>query len=445
MHPLKDKTFQILIQGCRTNQYEGEAIAAALEKTGALRDDEHPDVVVIVTCTITAVADRKCRKLIRKLRRENPAAVIAVCGCYAQKVSDEERRLLGIDIIIGNRLKYKLPELLADWYRTGESDKPISCFNEAILTERSWDKLVLDRPRLHTRAFLKIQDGCNHFCSYCIVPYVRGCPVSRDMDAAVAEAGVIVESGCPEIVLTGIHIGLYKDLPTLVRRIGSINGLKRLRFGSIEPFAIDDALLDALTETKTFCHHLHLPLQSGDDGVLAKMRRGYTVDGFRSIAKKIRDRLGNRVHLSTDLMVGFPGEDDAAFENSMKFVEEIGFGKIHVFPYSPREGTDAAKLERSPEKEVQAHVHEALALADKLHEKYCSTWIGEKVSVLVEELKNGTISGLTTHYVRVVAEDNGENKSEDVLVTPVRYTKGILYTENINHNLFEKEELSEFL
>ncbi|MCE5201036.1 MAG: tRNA (N(6)-L-threonylcarbamoyladenosine(37)-C(2))-methylthiotransferase MtaB [Synergistaceae bacterium] len=445
MLPFTNKTFSINIQGCRTNQYEGEAIAAALEKAGAVHNDVSPDIAVIMTCTITAAADRKCRKLIRKLRRENPAAVIVVCGCYAQKISGAERELLDIDIVIGNRMKHKLPELLSQWYANEGIKKDISLFDDNILAESSWDGLMLDHPRMHRRAFLKVQDGCNHYCSYCIVPYVRGNPVSRDMDKAVAEARGIIDSGCKEIVLTGIHLGLYKDLGTLVRRIGNIDGLKRLRFGSIEPFAVDDALLDALAETETFCPHLHLPLQCGDDGVLAAMRRGYTVRAFRKITEDIRRRLGDKIHLSTDLMVGFPAEGDAAFDNSMKFIEEIGFGKVHVFPYSPREGTDAAAMERQPEKEVQERVHRALALADKLHKKYCSEWIGEKVSVLVEEKKNGTIRGLTPNYVRIVAEDNGARLSEEVMVTPQRYANGILLAGNIPDPLHDEEEFPEIL
>ncbi|HAH68723.1 MAG TPA: tRNA modifying enzyme, partial [Synergistaceae bacterium] len=263
------------------------------------------------------------------------------------------------------------------------------------MTGGSWDELLLDRPRLHTRAFLKVQDGCSHFCSYCIVPYVRGRPVSRNVNDAVEEAERIVRSGCPEIVLTGVHLGLHEDLPVLVRRIGSIEGLKRLRFGSIEPFAVDGELLDAIAKTETFCRHLHLPLQSGDDSVLAAMRRGYTTGGFREITDNIRDKLGNEIHLSTDLMVGFPGEDEEAFEKSIKFIKDIGFGKVHVFNYSPREGTDAALMQCPPEKDVRKRMERALSTAETLHRDYCSRWIGKEVEILVEEKTEGIVRGLT--------------------------------------------------
>ena len=328
---LCDRTYSVHIQGCRTNQYEGEAIAALLEKAGGIHSQDMPDITVIVSCTITAAADRKCRKLIRRLRRENPRSLIILCGCYAQRMSDAEREALGVDVLVGNRVKHMIPEIASDWLEKKEGRSSLSLFKEDIMTGGSWDELLLDRPRLHTRAFLKVQDGCSHFCSYCIVPYVRGRPVSRNVNDAVEEAERIVRSGCPEIVLTGVHLGLHEDLPVLVRRIGSIEGLKRLRFGSIEPFAVDGELLDAIAKTETFCRHLHLPLQSGDDSVLAAMRRGYTTGGFREITDNIRDKLGNEIHLSTDLMVGFPGEDEEAFEKSIKFIKDIGFGKVHVF------------------------------------------------------------------------------------------------------------------
>lgn len=421
---LRGKTYAIVIQGCRTNQYEGEALAAALEQAGAVRCDERPDIAVVVTCTITAVADRKCRKLLRRLRREHPASVVVACGCYAERITDEERDALGVDIILGNRLKHLLPQVLASWFAGGVK-KGLSLLDEGLLSDAAWDGLTLDHPRLHSRAFLKVQDGCSHYCSYCIVPFVRGRPVSRDLDESVEEARRIVASGCPEIVLTGIHIGLYENLAELVRRIGAVPGLRRLRFGSVEPFAVDETLLDALAETPCFCRHLHLPLQSGDDGVLARMRRGYDAAAFAGIVANIRNRLGDDVHISTDLMVGFPGEDAAAFANSLSFVRALRFGKIHVFPYSPREGTDAAEWRRPPACEVRERENEALAAAEELHEAYCRRWLGREVSVLVEESANGVLRGLTPNYVRVAAAGEAPVSSE-VSVTPDEFRGGIL-------------------
>lgn len=424
---LTGKTYRIIIQGCRTNQYEGEAIASALERAGAVRCEEAPDITVVVTCTITAVADSKCRKIIRRAKRENEKTAIVVCGCYVQKMAEEERRGLGIDIAVGNRLKYKIPGLLKEWFETG-GGSPSAELDDNITSARSWDKLELDHPRLRTRAFLKIQDGCSHYCSYCIVPFVRGNPVSRDAGEVMDEVLRVAGSGCPEIVLTGIHIGLYQGLGELVKRIDATPGIRRVRFGSVEPFAIDEKLLEALASSNTFCPHLHLPLQSGDSGVLEKMRRGYTPAEFAAIMDRARKKLGGDLHVSTDLMVGFPGEDEKAFSNSLKFVEEMGFGKIHVFPYSPRQGTDAAKLPRPSAEEVRERAKRAQLVAEKLHERYASRWIGKNVTVLVEESRAGIIKGLTPHFVRVLARSQAR-QGEDACIMPERYTKESLYSK----------------
>ena len=431
MQRLSGKKFSIFIQGCRTNQYEGEAIAAALEAEGAVCGEESPDIVVIVTCTITAIADRKCRKLIRRARRENPRAVIAACGCYAQKVTEAERELLDIDIVLGNRLKHRLPELVAERLAGGA---PCIEVDGDIERENIWDGLTLDRPRLHTRAFLKVQDGCNHYCSYCIVPSVRGKPVSRPLAEAVDEARRITESGCPEIVLTGVHLGLYDKLPQLVRRIGALPKIKRLRFGSIEPFAVNDELLAALADCPAFCEHLHMPLQSGDDGVLSSMKRGYRAADFAKIAARARGVLGDSLHISTDLMVGFPTEDDAAFRRSLDFVKGQGFGKVHVFPYSPREGTPAAAMEQLRSEAVHRRAAEALELAAELHKDFCSRWIGRECAILTEDSDGTAAKGLTRSYIRVTAKAAAKI-NEEIIVIPAKYGEDGLITEGISENI----------
>ena len=445
MDALTHKTYSVHIQGCRTNQYEGEAIAASLEKAGAVRSPDTPDITVIVSCTITAAADRKCRKHIRKMRRENPDSLIIVCGCYAQRMSDSDRAALGVDILIGNRMKHKIAELAADWFTKKETKSTFSIFDDDIMTDRSWDWLLLDRPRLHTRAFLKVQDGCSHFCSYCIVPYVRGKPVSRNVKDALAEAEMIVGSGCPEIVLTGVHLGLHEDLPQLVREIGAIKGLKRLRFGSIEPFAVDERLLESIKETETFCRHLHIPLQSGDDGVLVNMRRGYSTKEFNGITDNIRKKLGEDVHLSTDLMVGFPGEDEKAFENSIRFINDIGFGKMHIFNYSPREGTVAAQMACPPENEVKQRLGKALREADILHRNYCSKWIGRDVEILVEQKIKDEVRGLARNYIRIASISETAEIGEEIKVTPRKYINGILTSAPGSKCTPDNPEFPEFL
>ncbi len=443
---LMGKTYAIHTHGCRTNQYEGEAVAALLEKAGAVPSlDNVADITVVVSCTITGTADRKCRKLLRRIRRENPDTLLIACGCYAQRLTGTEMDQLRIDIVIGNRLKYRVAELASEWFSDSVKRRRFSVIRDDIMQTASWDPLQLDRPRLHTRAFLKVQDGCSHFCSYCIVPYVRGRPVSRNADDAVAEAEKIVGSGCPEIVLTGVHLGLHEDLPLLVKRIGAIAGLKRLRFGSIEPFAVNEKLLDSIAETETFCRHLHLPLQSGDDGVLAVMRRGYSSEGFREITAKIRNKLGNDIHLSTDLMVGFPGEDERAFENSIRFIKDIGFGKVHVFNYSPREGTDAALMSCPRENDVRERMELALRTSEVLHREYCSRWIGEDVEILVEETAGGVARGLARNYIRVAALSEFAQKGEEIKVRAERYVNGALISGLDTEKASDNSDFPEFL
>ncbi|MEG1641620.1 MAG: tRNA (N(6)-L-threonylcarbamoyladenosine(37)-C(2))-methylthiotransferase MtaB [Synergistaceae bacterium] len=423
---IEGKKFKIITQGCRTNQYEGEAIVAQLENKGAIYDELNPEIVIIVTCTITSVADRKCRKLIRRLRRENEKALIIAVGCYAQKMTNEEREELGLDIIVGNRLKYRISDLIEEYYE--EDGEPlIETLPDYLMPKiKSWDKLTLDRPRLHTRAFLKVQDGCNHFCSYCIVPYVRGNPVSRDIGEAIDEAKKIVSSGCPELILTGVHLGLYDKLPELIEKVSKIDGLKRLRFGSIEPFAVDETLLKVLADSEVFCKHLHMPLQNGDDEILKTMKRGYTSAQYAKIVENVRKHLGEQTHISTDLMIGFAGEDDNSFTNSMNFIKEMKFGKIHVFPYSPREGTEASHFELPKESIVTERVKEALQTAEELHKTYCTSWIGKKNEILVEENENGIIKGLTPEYVRVMAKVSNAEISSTQKVIPEKYHDGIL-------------------
>lgn len=433
MCKLEGKRVKIIILGCRTNQYEGEAIAASLERVGAVVCDENPHIIVFVTCTITAEADRKCRKLIRHARRENPNSIVAVCGCYVQKTKKETLLELGVDIALGNRLKYMLPEIL----QRDAASYPIFMADCDIKNNDAWDLLSLDRPRLHLRAFLKVQDGCSHYCSYCIVPYVRGKPVSKDINEVLKEAESIVTSGCPEIILTGVHLGLYYDLPLLVQKIGTLKGLKRLRFGSVEPFAVSDKLLSVLSDTPSFCPHLHLPLQSGDDKVLFLMKRGYTACEFAKIAEKARKALGDDLHISTDLMVGFPEEDDVSFANSIGFVKQIGFGKIHVFPYSPREGTLASSWKRPFDSVVKTRMGEALLLADTLHASYCKSWIGKEVTVLVEENVNDLAKGLMPHYVRVCSECDKTQALGETKVVPYEFCDGVLNAAKQNQEKFD--------
>lgn len=422
---LEGKSFSVVTQGCRSNHYEAEALAASLENAGAIRDDGHPDITVLVTCIITGVAEAKCRKLIRRARRKSPNTVVVACGCYVQNMDGRDMDRLGIDIAVGNRLKYRIPELL----RVRKEGEKVLIRNSDIVCDRSWDRLKLDRPRLHTRAFVKVQDGCDNYCSYCIVPYVRGAPVSRDIDEVIDEVCSIAESGCPEVVLTGIHIGLCERLPELIDELDKVGGLKRLRFGSVEPLAVTDELLASLAESRIFCPHLHIPLQSGDDAVLERMKRGYSAAQYAEAVERARKYLGDGLHVSTDLMVAFPSETRGAFANSLNFARDIAFGKVHVFPYSVREGTEAAEMEQVPREEADSRVKEALELADSLHRSYCSRWLGKDVEVLVEENVSGRAVGLSPHYVRVEGAAERAEAGSAVIMTPRSYRNEILIAD----------------
>ncbi|MDR3332507.1 MAG: MiaB/RimO family radical SAM methylthiotransferase, partial [Synergistaceae bacterium] len=383
------RTFSIIVFGCRTNHYEGEALASMLEARGALNvpaETGGADIIIAVTCSLTSAADAKARKTLRRLRRENGGAVIVLCGCYAQAAADDVRAM-GADILAGSGLKHRIPDALEDFLSTGGFIELRRAMNGSV--SASWDALSLDRPRLHTRAFVKVQDGCDRRCSYCAVPGLRGPQISRDPDEIRGETEMIVESGCREVVLTGICLGSYKygdtTLAKLVSDISRIPGLSRLRFGSLEPYAANDDLLRAISESDVFCPHLHLPLQSGDDGVLAAMRRGYAASDFARILESVRSRLGDETHVSTDLMVGFPGESDEAFENSLTFAQNVGLGRVHVFPFSPREGTRAASMPgQVPRQVVRERTKRAIDISEGLLSSYAKRWVGRGVSVLAE-------------------------------------------------------------
>ncbi|NLI95532.1 MAG: tRNA (N(6)-L-threonylcarbamoyladenosine(37)-C(2))-methylthiotransferase MtaB [Synergistaceae bacterium] len=414
MGKIEGKKFRIRVLGCRTNQYEAEAVASALVLRGARPSEEEWDVAVLLSCTVTSEADRKCRQQVRRLRRENPQGVIVAAGCWAQELDEEEGAKIGLDAIVGNRLKSALPEILEKILAEGTRPRaPVVCRLPSP-PNGDWDKLSVERTTLRTRAFIKVQEGCDHYCSYCIVPYVRGGPVSRDSGEILEEVRRVAVAGCREVVLTGVHLGLYRHgegggLARLVREIAKTPGICRIRFGSIEPFALDENLVRTLAETPGFCPHLHLPLQSGDDGVLRAMRRGYSAAEFRRIVEKVRGLWREKIHFSTDLLVGFPGESDAAFENTLALVRELEFGKLHVFPYSRRPGTEAACMEgQVPEAVVRARCEAGIRLGENLLERYAASFIGKTVPVLVEKRKGKEARGLTPHFLPVHWNGGGE-------------------------------------
>jgi threonylcarbamoyladenosine tRNA methylthiotransferase MtaB len=409
----------VYVLGCRSNLYESEALAGELEARGALvaGRPEGCRAAVIVSCSVTATADKKCRQAVRRARRVlGDDGVVAVCGCWAQQLDVDEAGELGVDILVGNRLKSGLPDMLASAL-SRRPDVPMDARLD-LRTGQTWDSLSLIRPVLRSRAFLKVQEGCDHFCSYCVIPFLRGRSTSRPPDEALDEVRRMVGEGCGEIVLTGIHLGMYgrdrgTSLADLIRKISATPGLLRLRLGSLEPFALDDDLLDALAESPVFCPHLHLPLQSGDDGILARMRRGHTADDYARVCESARTRLGDDLHISGDVLVAFPGEDEGAFRNTLDLMRRVGMGRVHVFPFSPRRGTEAAAFsDRVPPPAAYGRVEAAMELGGELLQRYASRFTGRTLSVLY---------GYTPHFVAFAAAP-GERDIEEGRETEIRIT-----------------------
>lgn len=406
--PLKGIRVRVIPMGCRTNIFESEALCSEFAAAGSILVDEGSlDVAILVSCSVTSEADRKCRQLIRRLRRDDPSALILATGCWAQKASSQEASYLGLDCLVGNRLKYRIPAVVSEMLKSEGTFAFPRIERIDVSGYHGWDPLFLEKPQNRTRAFIKIQDGCDHRCAYCIIPDLRGSSVERPHCEVLEEVAKVALSGCKEVVLTGINLGMYgrssdMSLGELVRRIGDIDGIERIRFGSLEPFAITEGLLRDLSSTVQFCPHLHLPLQSGDDGVLDRMRRGYSSEEFVRYADIARDILGNDLHISTDIIAGFPGESEEAFGATLELLSRVRVGRLHVFPFSPRNGTPAASFDdRVPREVSRLRVGQALKMGRDLLNSYCRSWLGRSIDILVEKSESGQFEGLSKHFIRV--------------------------------------------
>lgn len=403
----------IHVFGCRSSLCEGEYIAGALKSMGADITEELTDGIqsaVIVTCSVTQEADRKCRQLVRRVRKVlGDDGVLAVCGCWSQGIDADAARSLGVDVLAGSRGKNLVPDAVRGMLELGRSFRDLR--TQDIFSPSEWEELGITSPVMHSRAFMKIQDGCNHFCTYCIIPFLRGRPVSRPVQGVTDEIHRLIDNGTKEIIFTGIHLGLYgrdinTSLASLIMEVSRIDGLKRLRLGSLEPFCLDDELLAALRDCPAFCPHLHLPLQSGDDEVLASMRRGYTSGEFIGLCAKARAVLGDDLHISGDILVGFPGETEQAFMNTLDVMRTSGLGRVHVFPYSERQGTLAATMGgKVPHNVKISRVSRAMSLGSELYAEYAGRFTGREVEVLIERDNRGH----TRHYIEAECEgeDNG--------------------------------------
>lgn len=399
--------------GCKVNQYETEAMEEIFEKNNyaIVNSDTIADIYVINTCTVTNLSDRKSRQFIRRAKKLNRDSIIAVVGCYSQVSPEEVAEIHGVDVIIGTSDRNRILDLCEEAKVKKEKINIV----RNIKTQKEFEEINIDNIKSKTRAYIKIQDGCNQFCSYCIIPYARGPIRSRKLEDIIGEVRKLAGSGFKEVVLTGIHVASYgKDrteipLVRVLEEVGRIDGIERIRLSSIEPTLIDEEFMERIVKIGKVCDHFHLSLQSGSDTVLKRMNRKYTTREFKNIVKLIRKYMPN-AGITTDIIVGFPGESEEEFNQTYEFVKEIGFSRIHVFKYSPRKGTPAAKMEDQIDGNLKNFRSEKLiTLGEELMDKFNSQFIEGKLSVLFEEedkKKKDHIEGYTTNYIRVKAEGN---------------------------------------
>ncbi|MCI3919681.1 tRNA (N(6)-L-threonylcarbamoyladenosine(37)-C(2))-methylthiotransferase MtaB [Paenibacillus sp. TRM 82003] len=398
--------------GCKVNFYDTEAIWQLFKNDGYEQVDfesQTADVYVINTCTVTNTGDKKSRQIIRRAVRRNPDAVIAVTGCYAQTSPAEIMAIPGVDLVIGTQGRDQMLDLVKQVQHDRE---PINAVRN-IMKTRQFEELDVPDFADRTRAFLKIQEGCNNFCTFCIIPWSRGLLRSREPESVVKQAHMLVEAGYKEIVLTGIHTAGYgEDLDgynfaSLLRDLSKVDGIERLRISSIEASQITDEVIDVLMSSPKFCRHLHVPLQAGDNDVLKRMRRKYTVEQYAEKIARIRERWPE-VAITTDVIVGFPGETEEMFKNGYRFMKEIGFSEMHVFPYSKRTGTPAARMDDQVDEEVKnERVHKLIDLSEEMQLAYANRFVGSELDVIPErEAKGaegqGLYSGYTDNYLQVV-------------------------------------------
>ncbi|SHI37406.1 tRNA (N(6)-L-threonylcarbamoyladenosine(37)-C(2))-methylthiotransferase MtaB [Propionispora hippei] len=401
--------------GCKVNQYETELMESLFKLEGYDVVDFHDfsDVYVINTCSVTHLGEKKSRQLIRKAMKNNPAAIIAVTGCYAQVSPKQVEAIEGVDVIIGTKDRRRVVELVGE---AAQSKKRINIVGNVMTSTEFEDVPLLQAPG-RTRAFLKIQDGCTNFCTYCIIPYARGALKSRPLTSVRQEAVRLIQAGFKEIVLTGIHLGAYgrdnnHSLVDAVKTILDLDGLVRLRLGSLESIEVEDELIAIMKQDGRLCHHLHLPLQSGSDTILRAMNRHYRAAEYRALIADIREAIPD-VAISTDIIVGFPGETDALFAETLDFTGSMGFARVHTFPYSKRQGTPAADYPDQVGEDIKKQRVQALQeLAAAQAALYNKQYIGQDVQVLFENKKTDIVEGLTDHYVRVYAKGAQEVKGK---------------------------------
>lgn len=406
--------------GCKVNQYETNAMSQEFIQSGyeVVDFSDKADVYIVNTCTVTNIADRKSRQMLRRVKDNNKNAIIVACGCYAQVGKQELEKMEEIDLIIGNNEKKDIIEIIEKY-----KNERMAIISD-VMHQKEYIEFGSTTYTEKTRAVVKIQDGCDRFCSYCIIPYARGRVRSRKMENIITEVEQIVDKGLKEIVITGIHIASYgKDfkedigLIDLLEKLNKVSGLKRIRLGSIEPTIITKEFVDRLSKLEKICDHFHLSLQSGCDETLKRMNRRYTTSEFEEVAKLLREKYPNAA-LTTDIIVGFPGETEEEFSKTYEFLQKIAFYKMHVFKYSQRKGTKAAVMPNQVDGSVKEERSKKLIeLSDLNEHKYNSDYVGKTVEVLFEEKDGNYFKGHTKNYIQVLAKgEDLENKIKDVVI-----------------------------
>ncbi|HWR62114.1 MAG TPA: tRNA (N(6)-L-threonylcarbamoyladenosine(37)-C(2))-methylthiotransferase MtaB, partial [Clostridia bacterium] len=405
--------------GCKVNQYETEAMIESFERAGyeIVEYTGYSDVYVINTCTVTNMGDRKSRQIIRRALELNPDAFIAVVGCYSQIAPGEVLEIPGVRLVVGTNERSRIVELVKS---AMEMTGSISLVND-IMEVREFEELSIKKYKSRTRAFLKIQEGCDQYCTYCIIPYARGHIRSRRPESIMAEVRELAAAGFREVVLTGIHVASYgKDLGNIslieiIERVHEVEGIERIRMSSVDPKVMTEEFISRLSSLPKICRHFHLSLQSGCDETLKRMNRKYNTEEYKRVAGKLREVFPG-VALTTDLIVGFPGETEEEFEKTVQFIEEISFSGMHIFKYSPREGTPASKYGNQVKPQVKdARSKLITSIAERHEEKFKRNFLGSCMKVLYENSfgeKSDLFEGLTDNYIRVVSESQEDIKGK---------------------------------
>lgn len=420
--------------GCKVNQYETNAMSQEfIEAEYEVVDfNDIADIYIVNTCTVTNIADRKSRQMLRRVKDNNKDAILVASGCYAQVGKQELEKIEEIDLIIGNNEKKDIVRIIEN-YQSAKLQQLNNAIISDVMMQKEYVEFGTTTYTEKTRAVVKIQDGCDRFCSYCIIPYARGRVRSRKLENVINEVEQIVEKGIKEVVITGIHIASYgKDfkenigLIDLLEKLNQIKGLQRIRLGSIEPTIITEGFVDRLSKLEKICDHFHLSLQSGCDETLKRMNRRYTTSEFEIVTELLRNKFPN-ASLTTDIIVGFPGETEVEFEQTYEFLNKIAFYKMHVFKYSQRKGTKAAVMPNQIDGSIkEQRSRRLIELSDKNEQKYNSSYIGKVVEVLFEEMDGEYYKGHTKNYMQVLAKgENLENKIVNVRVD-----------ETINNDLY---------